>query len=76
MHVMPPKPNTSMSRYFCFLGMRSVFKIGSGKIVVQMSVMMLNAALENLQHVSHLMQYCRSACQLFTRRQGDSDKFP
>lgn len=45
---LPPRPNTTIKTIFWRLGRFKLLSTGSGRIAVQMSVMMLTAALENL----------------------------
>ena len=47
-HVMKPSPKTIMSNHLCRLGNCSLCKIGSGRIVVAMSVTIFKTVFANL----------------------------
>jgi hypothetical protein len=43
----PPKPKTSINPCFCFAGRFKVFSTGIGRMMMAISEIMLNEALEN-----------------------------
>ena len=48
MQVNPPRLNTTIKAYLCFVGIGRLFRTGNGKIAVHMSVTMLMLAFANL----------------------------